>query len=178
MSTCYIGLGANLGNARNTIERAIAQIGVLPGVRIGGRSRLYRSAPVDAQGPDFLNAVIRLETTRSPLELLSDLQQIENVAGRERPYRNAPRTLDLDLLLYDALKIELPTLLLPHPRMHLRAFVLRPLLELDTGIDIPGRGLARTLLEQCTDQRVEPLEASAQISKPGTQPIRPDIPSA
>jgi 2-amino-4-hydroxy-6-hydroxymethyldihydropteridine diphosphokinase len=93
-------------------------------------SGLYRSAPVDSSGPDYLNAVARLQTRRSAPELLAALQQIENAAGRERPYRNAPRTLDLDVLLYGASCIDSAVLTVPHPRMHQRAFVLLPLAEL------------------------------------------------
>jgi 2-amino-4-hydroxy-6-hydroxymethyldihydropteridine diphosphokinase len=102
----------------------------LPGTRLLRVSSLYRSAPVDAGGPDYLNAVAELDTTLAPLELLHALQRIEQAAGRERPYRNAPRTLDLDLLLYGTLRLDSAELTVPHPRMGERAFVLLPLAEL------------------------------------------------
>lgn len=130
MSRAFIGLGANLGEARAALAQAVRAMGQLPGTRVEQVSGLYRSAPLDAGGPDYLNAVAELQTTLAPLALLHALQAIELAAGRERPYRNAPRTLDLDLLLFDALKQGDAVLTLPHPRMHERAFVLRPLAEL------------------------------------------------
>lgn len=128
--TAYVGLGANLGEPAQAVRDALAELQRLPGVSRLRASRLYRSAPVDAGGPDFVNAVAELETTLSAPDLLAQLQAIEARAGRERPYRNAPRTLDLDLLLYGAGCIDSAALTVPHPRMHERAFVLVPLAEL------------------------------------------------
>ena len=130
MSTAWVGLGANLGDARAQIAAALGALAQLPQSRLLRASSLYASAPVDAQGPDYLNAVAELATDLAPLALLHALQAVEAAAGRQRPYRNAPRTLDLDLLLYDGLRLQTPALTLPHPRMHERAFVLLPLAEL------------------------------------------------
>ena len=127
----FVALGANLGDARQTIEDAFERLAALPRTRLAGRSSLYRTAPVDAQGPDFFNAVAALETDLPPAELLAALHRIEAEHGRERPYRNAPRTLDLDLLLHGSTLLDGPALTLPHPRLHERAFVLAPLLELE-----------------------------------------------
>ncbi|RZI98182.1 MAG: 2-amino-4-hydroxy-6-hydroxymethyldihydropteridine diphosphokinase [Rubrivivax sp.] len=130
-SRAYVGLGANLGaNLSATLTQAALSLAALPGTQIAGLSSAWRSAPVDAGGPDFLNAVAALDTTLLPGELLDALQAIELAHGRERPYRNAPRTLDLDLLLYGELVLDTPRLTLPHPRLGERAFVLRPLLEI------------------------------------------------
>lgn len=126
----YVALGANLGDAQAAVIRALAALDALPHTRLAARSSLYRSAPVDAGGPDFINAVAALDTALTPLALLDELQRLELEAGRERPYRNAPRTLDLDLLLYGDARIAEPRLLVPHPRMHERAFVLIPLAEI------------------------------------------------
>jgi 2-amino-4-hydroxy-6-hydroxymethyldihydropteridine diphosphokinase len=127
----YIGLGANLGaDLSATLTQAALRIEAIPGTRVVALSSVWRSAPVDAQGPDFLNAVAALDTTLAPLELLDALQAIEQAHGRERPYRHAPRTLDLDLLLYADLVLDTPRLTLPHPRLGERAFVLLPLLKI------------------------------------------------
>lgn len=128
----FVGLGANLGNARDQLQWAAERIGLLPQVRVVARSSLYRSAPVDcaAGDPDFFNAVLELQTRLTAPDLLQALQSLEQQAGRQRPYRNAPRSLDLDLLLYGRGQIDCPSLSLPHPRMWERAFVLRPLAEI------------------------------------------------
>lgn len=128
--TAFVGLGANLGDARRALEDALQGLARIPQTRLVRSSRIYRSAPVDAGGPDYLNAVAQLETGLTAPELLAGLQQLEQAAGRERPYRNAPRTLDLDLLLYGAGRIESAALTVPHPRLRERAFVLLPLREL------------------------------------------------
>ena len=125
----YVALGANLGDAQATVRQALADLDTLPHTRLRRASPLYRSAPWEASGPDFINAVAEIETTQPPHELLAALQGLEQGAGRERPYRNAPRTLDLDLLLYGSEAIDSPTLSVPHPRMWERAFVLRPLAD-------------------------------------------------
>ena len=128
-----MALGANLGDARATVAQALRALRQLPATRVTATSSLYRSAPVDAYGPDFINAVAQLETQLAPLDLLVALQRLEDAAGRERPYRNAPRTLDLDLLLHGDTTMDTPTLTLPHPRMWERAFVLVPLAEIAPG---------------------------------------------
>jgi 2-amino-4-hydroxy-6-hydroxymethyldihydropteridine diphosphokinase len=126
----YAGLGANLGHASQSIDFAILALGKLPETLLVGRSSFYKSAPFQADGPDFINAVVHLQTRLNAIELLRAFQSEENLAGRERPYRNAPRTLDIDLLLYGEGNIQSPALQVPHPRMRERAFVLLPLSEL------------------------------------------------
>ena len=128
--TACIGLGANLGDAQRAVQAAIAAIGRLPQTTVTRRSSLYRSAPVDAGGPDYVNAVIEVRTRLTAPELLAWLQRLEQGAGRTRPYPNAPRTLDLDLLLFGAAAIDSERLTVPHPRMRERAFVLLPLAEI------------------------------------------------
>lgn len=157
MENAFIGLGANLGDARATLDAALAALQRLPRTEWLGRSSFYRTAPVDASGPDYLNAVAVLRTELSPQELLAALQAIEQAHGRERPYRNAPRTLDLDLLLYGSQLVDTPALQLPHPRMHQRAFVLAPLLEIDPEVQIPGQGAAAALLTGLGDQALQRL---------------------
>jgi len=126
----YAGLGANLGHARQSIDSAILALGKLPETLLVGRSSFYQSAPFQADGPDYTNAVVHLRTRLNAIDLLRAFQIVEDLAGRERPYRNAPRTLDIDLLLYGDGNIQSPELQVPHPRMHERAFVLLPLSEL------------------------------------------------
>ncbi|MEO8408242.1 MAG: 2-amino-4-hydroxy-6-hydroxymethyldihydropteridine diphosphokinase [Oxalobacteraceae bacterium] len=138
----YIGLGANLGDARSQVLAAIAQLETLPQTRLGAQSSLFRSAPIDADGDDYINAVVQLETRLPAADLLLALQAIEQDFGRQRSYANAPRTLDLDLLLYGNQTIATDTLQVPHPRMTERAFVLIPLLQIDPQIQIPGHGAA------------------------------------
>lgn len=128
--SAYIGVGANLGDALATVRAALQSLAALPGCTLVAQSSLYRTAPVDSTGPDYVNAVARLDTTLTAPALLRALQQLEYAAGRERPYRNAPRTLDLDVLLYGSARIDSPSLTVPHPRMHQRAFVLVPLAEI------------------------------------------------
>jgi 2-amino-4-hydroxy-6-hydroxymethyldihydropteridine diphosphokinase len=151
----FVGLGANLGDARAALTRALDELAALPGVESLQASPLYRSKPVDAQGPDFVNAVARLRTTLPPLALLAALQAVEAAHGRERPYRNAPRTLDLDLLLHGETCLETPELVLPHPRLHERAFVLVPLAELDPELSIAGRGRVTALLSAVAAQPLQ-----------------------
>ncbi|MCK9213826.1 MAG: 2-amino-4-hydroxy-6-hydroxymethyldihydropteridine diphosphokinase [Rhodoferax sp.] len=126
----YLALGANLGDAQASVLAAIQSIAVLPDTRLIATSSLYRTAPIDATGPDYVNAVIAVATRLNAPELLVHLQRIENQAGRARPYRNAPRTLDLDILLYGDARIGSAMLQVPHPRMNERAFVLVPLAEI------------------------------------------------
>jgi 2-amino-4-hydroxy-6-hydroxymethyldihydropteridine diphosphokinase len=150
-----IGLGANLGDARHTLRAARQAIATLPQTTLVAFSSLYRSAPIDATGPDFWNAVALVDTGLSPHALLEALQRIEAQHGRERPWRNAPRTLDLDLLLYADRRIDEPDLEVPHPRMHERAFVLLPLAELAPDADIPGLGTVNDWLPRVAGQRVD-----------------------
>ena len=128
--TAYIGLGGNLGDARAAVLQAMDDIAVLPGTSVTRRSSLYGTAPIDSSGPDYINAVVMISTGLSAPDLLTHLQRLELSAGRERPYRNAPRTLDMDILLYGSARIESPALVVPHPRMVERAFVLVPLAEI------------------------------------------------
>jgi 2-amino-4-hydroxy-6-hydroxymethyldihydropteridine diphosphokinase len=128
--SAYVALGANLGDAAATLRQALVDLDTLPQTRVVTASSLYRSAPWEASGPDFFNAVAEVATTLDAHTLLAALHALEQAAGRERPYLNAPRTLDLDLLLYGDEKIATPTLTVPHPRMWQRAFVLRPLAEI------------------------------------------------
>lgn len=157
MTPAYIGLGANLGEAGATLRRAAADIARIHGVSGLRLSPFYRSAPVDSSGPDYVNAVAALRTILSARELLLELQRIESQYGRTRPYRNAPRTLDLDLLLYGSEHIEEPDLVVPHPRMHERAFVLAPLADLEPGLRL-AQGALPELLQQCADQVVRRLD--------------------
>lgn len=140
--TAYVGIGSNLGDARDNVERALLQLDRLPKTRLTGQSSLFRSAPLEASGDDFINAVARIDTQLSAQELLTELQAIELAHGRERPFPNAPRTLDLDILLYGRQKISSESLTVPHPRLSQRAFALIPLLQIDPLITIPGQGPA------------------------------------
>jgi 2-amino-4-hydroxy-6-hydroxymethyldihydropteridine diphosphokinase len=125
----YVGLGANLGDAAARLRTALGWLDELPQTRCVAASGLWRSAPVDADGPDYCNAVAALRTHLTAPALLQALLALEARAGRQRPYRNAPRTLDLDLLLYGGARIASPWLTVPHPRLAQRAFVLVPLRE-------------------------------------------------
>jgi 2-amino-4-hydroxy-6-hydroxymethyldihydropteridine diphosphokinase len=153
----YVGIGANLGNARANVEDALARLARLPGSTLVAQSSRYRSAPIDSCGADYINAVAALDTTLAATALLDALRAIELAHGRERPYRNAPRTLDLDVLLYGAETVDLPHLHIPHPRMLERAFVLLPLLEIAPAVDVPGRGPAQAFLAGVLDQAIEKI---------------------
>lgn len=160
MTSAYVGLGANLGDPRAQLLSAFEALDRIAGTRVTARSSLYRSAPLGyADQPQYLNAVARLDTALQPEALLAHLQEIERSLGRERSFRDAPRTIDLDLLLYGTGRIDAPALAVPHPRMHERAFVLLPLLELDPAAVIPGRGSAIELLRACAAQAVERIQA-------------------
>jgi 2-amino-4-hydroxy-6-hydroxymethyldihydropteridine diphosphokinase len=155
----FVALGSNLAHPRRQIARAVHAIRRLPGVRIATISPNYVSAPVDCAEPqpDYVNAVVVLRTTRSARALLGALQAIErrqHRRRREETRRNAPRTLDLDLLLYGRRRLRSPRLTIPHPRMHERAFVLRPLTDVAATATIPGRGLARRYLRAVRAQRI------------------------
>ncbi len=160
--TAFIGLGSNLEDPSNQLQRAFAELGGLPDTCLVARSSLYRSAPLGyADQPEFVNAVAKITTALAPQALLQALLQIERGHGRERIFRNAPRTLDLDMLLYDDMRMHEHGLTVPHPQMHLRAFVLQPLLEIAPDAVIPGRGKARQALRNCRDQSVERLADAA-----------------
>lgn len=156
MVAAYVGLGANLGEPRAQLLEALAELGRLPQSRLAARSSLYASAPLGyAAQPPFVNAVARLDTALGAAQLLAELQAIEQRHGRVRSFPNAPRRLDLDLLLYGDERIATAALVVPHPRMHERAFVLLPLLEVAPEQAIPGRGPARSLMAACAGQAVE-----------------------
>ena len=154
----YIGLGANLGDSVATLRTALAALAALPATRLVNQSALYRSAPVDADGPDYLNAVAALDTGLAAQQLLFQLQAIELRLGRRRSYKNAPRTLDLDLLLYGGQTIATRKLTVPHPRMHERAFVLRPLADIAPGLRLPCGANITELLIGVAGQRADKLD--------------------
>ena len=155
--TAFIGLGANLGDPRAALDAAFVALSRLPDSTLRAASSLYRSAPIDSSGPDYLNAVALLDTALTADALLAELQRIEAGHGRERPYRNAPRTLDLDLLLYGDVRIATPALTVPHPRLHERAFVLLPLAEVAPERIVPGRGRVDALVAGVAGQRIDRL---------------------
>jgi 2-amino-4-hydroxy-6-hydroxymethyldihydropteridine diphosphokinase len=154
----YVGIGANLGDARANVDDAVARLGLLPESRLLRTSPYYRSAPIDASGDDYVNAVAAIDTRLPADALLLALHAIEADHGRERPYRNAPRTLDLDLLLYGDAVITTDTLTVPHPRMLERAFVLRPLLDIAPAITVPGHGRAASFFSAVSKQVIEKLD--------------------
>ncbi|MDA0225123.1 MAG: 2-amino-4-hydroxy-6-hydroxymethyldihydropteridine diphosphokinase [Proteobacteria bacterium] len=157
--TAWVGLGANLDGPREHVRAALDDLDALPATRLDAASRLYRSAPMGGPPqPEYVNAVARLATALAPQSLLDALLAIESRHGRLRAAPNGPRSLDLDLLLYDAERIDTPALTLPHPRMHVRAFVLVPLLEIDPALEIPGHGPVADVARACADQRVICLE--------------------
>jgi len=154
----FIGLGANLGDPEAQVRRALLALAGLRGTRLVAASSLYRSAPVGYTAqPDFVNAVAEIETRLSAQALLGELLATEARFGRVRTLPNASRTLDLDLLLYGDRVIAEPGLIVPHPRMHERAFVLAPLAEIAPDIAIPGKGRAGALLAACAGQKVEKI---------------------
>jgi len=153
----FVGLGANLGDPERAIADAVAGLDRIPGTRVVAVSSLYRTAPVDAEGPDYVNAVAEVRTRRDPHALLEALHAIEQAHGRARPHRNAPRVLDLDLLAWGEAAVSDDRLTLPHPRMHLRAFVLVPLAEIAPDLRLPGMPPLAALLGACADQRIERL---------------------
>lgn len=153
--TAYIALGANLGDARSAVLQALAWLDQLPETRLVQGSRLYRTAPLQADGPDFVNAVAAVETRLTAPGLLQALQALEAQAGRTRAYLNAPRTLDLDLLLYGQARIHSDRLTVPHPRMRGRAFVLRPL------ADVAPALVSAAELKAVSEQIVTALESES-----------------
>lgn len=152
----FVGLGSNLKDPQEQVLHALQALDGLPQTKLLARSSLYRSAPVGfLEQPDFINAVAQLETELSPRDMLDALLKLEREHGRTREFLNAPRTLDLDLLLYGDLRHHEHGLTLPHPQMHKRAFVLIPLLEIAPGCIIPGIGPAAEAMRQCRDQQLE-----------------------
>ena len=154
----FVGLGANLGDLNQTLSQALARLAALPQTRLQAVSSSYRSAPIEADGPDYLNAVACLETALAPLDLLDYLQDVERAHGRERPFFNAPRTLDLDLLIYGEQQLQTDRLTLPHPRLQQRAFVLLPLLELVPELAPAGLGSLKRFLPLVADQVIARLD--------------------
>jgi len=155
--TAFVGIGSNLGDSRSIVANAIVQINLLPHTSVSGQSSLFQTAPIGAGGDDYVNAVVRIETTLPAEQLLQELQALENAAGRERPYPDAPRTLDLDILLYGREKIASAALTVPHPRLTERAFALIPLLQIDPFIDIPGRGAAHRFVSGVSGQAIRKI---------------------
>ncbi|HEV7856700.1 MAG TPA: 2-amino-4-hydroxy-6-hydroxymethyldihydropteridine diphosphokinase [Herminiimonas sp.] len=153
----YIGIGANLGNAADNVRAALTALDGIDATRVTAQSSLFRTAPIDADGDDYVNAVARVHTRLTAEALLQALLALEQTFGRERSYVNAPRTLDLDVLLYGDRMIESPLLTVPHPRMTARAFVLIPLLQIDPFITIPGRGAAHQFVPAVADQAIQKI---------------------
>jgi 2-amino-4-hydroxy-6-hydroxymethyldihydropteridine diphosphokinase len=156
VTIAFVGLGANLDGPHRQIELALEDLDRVPQTRVASQSSFYRSAPVGyADQPEFINAVAKLETGLPAERLLAELQAIETRHGRERPFPNAPRRLDLDLLLFGNAVLNQPGLTVPHARMHERAFVLMPLFEIAPQATVPGRGAVSDLLQCCSQQKVE-----------------------
>jgi 2-amino-4-hydroxy-6-hydroxymethyldihydropteridine diphosphokinase len=159
MTLAFLGLGSNLAHPRRQLARAVRAIARLPRIRVIAVSPNYATAPIgcDTPQPDYVNAVVAVRTALGPRALLATLQSIErrqHRRGDREMKRNASRTLDLDLLLFGRRRISVPALTVPHPRMHERAFVLRPLVDVAAVATIPGRGLARRFLGAVRDQRI------------------------
>jgi 2-amino-4-hydroxy-6-hydroxymethyldihydropteridine diphosphokinase len=153
----YIGIGSNLGDAQGNVQRAILRLARLPDTRLSGQSSLFHTAPIDAGGDDYINAVACVDTRLTAPQLLEQLQAIEQDFGRERPFPNAPRTLDLDILLFGQQTIRTQSLTVPHPRMTERAFALIPLLQIDPFIAIPGKGPAHSFVAGVAGQAIQKL---------------------
>jgi 2-amino-4-hydroxy-6-hydroxymethyldihydropteridine diphosphokinase len=151
----YIGIGANLGDARANVMAAIAALGTLPQTRVVEHSSLFRTAPIDADGDDYVNAVACIDTGLQPEPLLQALLQIEQEQGRLRTYRNAPRPLDLDILLYGRRTVQSATLTIPHPCLTQRAFALIPLLQIAPLVNVPGLGPAHAFAPAVADQAID-----------------------
>ena len=158
MTVAYLGLGANLGDARQSLKDAVVCLAQQHAITVLAKSSLYRTAPIDAGGDDYYNLVVKLETSLSAPALLALCHRVEHHFGRERPFRNAPRTLDIDIVLYGDSRMDEPDLVIPHPRAFERAFVLVPLVEIDPEIDIPGHGRADALLPAVAHQRIEKVK--------------------
>jgi 2-amino-4-hydroxy-6-hydroxymethyldihydropteridine diphosphokinase len=155
MSRAFVALGSNLKDPQTQVSSALTALNTLPETQVVRPSSLYRTAPVGYDNqPDFINAVAEVKTSLTPLELLRALLALENQYGRERPFPNAPRVLDLDLLLYEDVHMQTAELTLPHPRMHERGFVMLPLAEIAPELRIAGFGKASELAKACGDQGV------------------------
>lgn len=153
MTTAYVGIGSNLNDPRAQVLQAFTELDGLPHTRVVKRSSLYRTAPMGhAAQPDFINAVAQIETDLAAERLLAELQAVETRHGRQRSFANAPRTLDLDVLLYGDAQMHSPSLTIPHPRMHERAFVLKPLLEIAPQLPFQAH------LTACVGQKVERMD--------------------
>ena len=158
MTVAYLGLGANLGDARQSLKDAVVCLAQQHTITVLAKSSLYRTAPIDAEGDDYYNLVVQVETTLNAHALLALCHRIEHQFGRERPFHNAPRTLDLDIVLYGEDRIDDADLTVPHPRAAKRAFVLVPLVEIDPDVAIPGIGPAKALIAAVADQRIEKVQ--------------------
>lgn len=155
----FVALGSNLDDPRAQVRRGFAALDALPSTRVLARSSLYFSAPVGyLDQPDFVNAVVKIETELTPQALLHSLLDIEHQYGRERTFQNAPRTLDLDVLLYDDVVMHEHGLTIPHPQMHKRAFVLQPLIEIQPDCIIPNVGSAAEAVLGCQDQTLQRMD--------------------
>lgn len=155
----FIGLGSNLDNPAAQLESALTELGRLPDTGVLACSSFYRSAPVGyLDQPDFCNAVAKISTALAPRRLLHGLLAIEKMHGRIRTFRNAPRTLDLDILLYGDVQMDEPGICIPHPQMQHRAFVLAPLMEIEPNCVIPGQGSVQGLLQTCIGQSLERVD--------------------
>lgn len=162
LTRAFIGLGGNLDRPEARIQRAFIALNDLPGTTLIQHSSLYRTAPVGyVDQPDFINAVAAIETSLDPITLLDALLNLELDEGRARSFKNAPRTLDLDVLIYGDQVLESERLILPHPRMGNRAFVLFPLQEIAPDLWIPGMGFVKELAAQCQDQAIVRLEPAS-----------------
>jgi 2-amino-4-hydroxy-6-hydroxymethyldihydropteridine diphosphokinase len=158
MTVAYLGLGANLGDAHQTLKDAVVCLAQERTITVLGKSSLYRTAPIDAGGADYYNLAVKLETTLDARHLLALCHKIEHHFGRERPFRNAPRTLDIDILLYGNQCVDETDLIVPHPRLTERAFVLVPLVEIDPALEIPRLGRADAFLAAVASQRIEKVK--------------------
>ncbi|MEI7295463.1 2-amino-4-hydroxy-6-hydroxymethyldihydropteridine diphosphokinase [Paraburkholderia tropica] len=162
MTVAWLGIGANLGDARQTLKDTVVCLAQQHSITVLAKSSLYRTAPIDAGGDDYFNCVVKLDTRLAVRELLGLCHRVEHHFGRERPFRNAPRTLDIDILLYGGEIIDEPDLMVPHPRMTVRAFVLAPLAEVDPELEIPGKGRISDFLPGVADQRIEKMKPLCQ----------------
>jgi 2-amino-4-hydroxy-6-hydroxymethyldihydropteridine diphosphokinase len=162
MTVAWLGIGANLGDARQTLKDAVVCLAQQHTLTVLAKSSVYRTAPIDAGGDDYFNCVVKLDTRLDAHDLLALCQRIEHHFGRERPFRNAPRTLDIDILLFGDAVLDTPDLIVPHPRMTGRAFVLVPAVEIEPDLVIPGHGPASAFLPGVADQRIEKMKPPCQ----------------